>query len=72
MNKSAGFTLVELIVVLAVVGILAVVAIAKFANRKGFDTQGFFDSAQSAVRYAQKEAIAKRRNVCLTSVTSTL
>jgi MSHA pilin protein MshC len=61
-----GFTLVELVVVLIIVGILAVTAIAKFANRIGFDTQGFFDSAQSGIRYAQKEAIAKRRNVCLT------
>jgi len=61
-----GFTLVELVVVLIIVGILAVMAIAKFANRIGFDTQGFFDSAQSGIRYAQKEAIAKRHNVCLT------
>jgi MSHA pilin protein MshC len=61
-----GFSLVELIVVLIIVGILAVVAIAKFANRIGFDTQGFFDRAQSGIRYAQKGAIAKRRNVCLT------
>lgn len=65
-HAITGFSLVELIIVLIIVGILAVVAIAKFANRIGFDTQGFFDRAQSGMRYAQKEAIAKRRNVCLT------
>jgi MSHA pilin protein MshC len=64
-HAITGFSLVELVVVLIIVGILAVMAIAKFANRLGFDTQGFFDSAQSGIRYAQKEAIAKRRNVCL-------
>jgi MSHA pilin protein MshC len=65
-HAITGFSLVELVVVLIIVGILAVMAIAKFANRLGFDTQGFFDSAQSGIRYAQKEAIAQRRNVCLT------
>jgi MSHA pilin protein MshC len=66
----AGFSLVELVVVLIVAGILAVVATAKFADRKAFDTEGFYDDVQAAVRYAQKQAIAKRRNVCVAFTSS--
>lgn len=58
-----GFSLVELIVVLLVVSALAVVAIPRFFGKQDFQTLGFFDTAQSAVRYAQKLAIAQRRNV---------
>jgi MSHA pilin protein MshC len=47
-----------------VVGILAVVAIPRL-NTRTFDTVGFYQEALSSVRYAQKEAVAKRRVVCV-------
>lgn len=60
-----GFTLVELIVTLVVVGILAVAIIPRFANKSDFDARGFFDSAAAILRYAQKSAVAQRRTVCV-------
>ena len=58
-----GFTMIELTVVIVIVGILAVVAVAKLSNVDAFEVQGFFDSTKSAVRFAQKLAVAQRTNV---------
>ena len=60
---DAGFTLVELILVLILAGILAAVAIPRFFDRNTFDTRAFGDEAQATVRYAQKVAIAQNRAV---------
>ena len=58
-----GFTLIELVMVLILVGILAVAVIPRFAQRDTFDTRGFFDQSIAMLRYAQKTAIAQGRNV---------
>ena len=60
-----GFTLVELVIIMIIVGILAVAAMPRFADRTDFDARGFYDGTLSALRYAQKSAIAQRRNVCV-------
>lgn len=62
-SAACGFTLVELIVVLLLVGILAVVAMAKLADRASFEALGYFNRVQALTRYAQKVAIAQRRPV---------
>lgn len=63
---ARAFTLVELVVILILVGILAVVAIPRLVGIGSYDTLGFYDRVASGLRYAQKQAIAKRRNVCAT------
>lgn len=58
MNTQRGFTLVELILVLVVIGILAAVAGPRFFSREVFDERVYFEQALAAVRHAQKVAVA--------------
>jgi len=60
-----GFTLVELVMVMIIVGILAVFAAPRFFDADIFKSRGFADQVQASLRYAQKIAIAQRRNVCV-------
>ena len=73
-NPSAnGFTIAELVSTILIVGILAAVAIPRFIGKSAFASRGFYDEAQTVVRYAQKIAIAQRRliYVCITPTTIT-
>jgi MSHA pilin protein MshC len=53
-----GFTRVELLMVIVIIGILAVVVGPRFFDRKVFDERLFHEQLASAVRYAQKQALA--------------
>jgi MSHA pilin protein MshC len=58
-----GFTLVELVVSISIIGILATVAVTRFMGTNTYSSRGFYDRAISVVRHAQKVAIAQRRDV---------
>lgn len=63
-HRQGGFTITELIVTVVMIGILAAVVLPRWGGETGFEERGFRDETASALRYAQKSAIALRRPVC--------
>ena len=53
-----GFTMVELIMVIVILGILAAVVGPRFFDRRVFDERLYFEQSLTAVRYAQKLALS--------------
>ena len=64
-DNQRGFTLVELVMVIVITGILAAVVAPRFFDANIFKSRGFADQVQATLRYAQKEAIAQHRLVCV-------
>ena len=66
MSKAhSGFTLIELIMVLVIVGVLAAVVGPRVFVTGTFDARGFHDETLALMRFAHKSAIAQRRPVCI-------
>lgn len=50
-----------------IIGILAVVALPRFADQSTFETRGFADQTLATLHYARKTAVASGRNVCVSA-----
>ena len=64
--------MVELVVVIIIVGVLAAVAAPRFFVMQAYSDRGFYDQTLAITRYAQKSAIALRRNVCVNIASPTI
>ena len=63
--KQRGFTMVELIVIMLIVGIMGVAVVSRMDSLRGFDEIGFRDQVRATLEYARKSAVAGRRYVCV-------
>ena len=56
-HRSHGFTLVELILTITILGVISLIAIPKFFDQATFDERFYYDDLLAASRYASKLAI---------------
>jgi MSHA pilin protein MshC len=64
-RMAHGFTLIELIVVMVMVGALAVFTLPRMLDTQAFQSRGFHDGTMAVLRLAQKTAVAQRRTTCV-------
>lgn len=69
--QNSGFTLVELVMTMVILGILAVMAIPRLTNLTSFDEATYRDSVVSILSLGRQRAIAGRRYVCVTVTAGT-
>lgn len=68
--RQAGFTLVELVLVIVIVGILAVVMAPRFHDPATYSALRYAEELRAAMRHAQKLALASGCRVQLTQDTA--
>ena len=58
--------MVELVVTIVIAGIIAAVAMPRFADQRAFQSRAYFEQVQEAIKFSQKAAIAQRKRVFVT------
>lgn len=60
-RSAAGFTIVELITVIILMGILGAIGASRFFDNTAFENRAYADQAKAILRYAQKLAVTENR-----------
>lgn len=63
--RQSGFTMVELITVIVILGIISVVALPRLFDNNMFESRAAADQVKSALRYGQKVAVARHAPVAV-------
>jgi MSHA pilin protein MshC len=56
-DASRGYTMVELVTVIVIIGILAAFAVPRFFDAQVFEERGFYEEVAASLRYGQKIAV---------------
>ena len=72
LKEPAGFTLVELVMTMVIIGIMAAVAAPRFFSVSLFQARGYADQVKATLRYAQKIATVQNRYICVAFTTNSV
>lgn len=64
-RRLSGFSMVELVTVLVIIGIMGVAVMPRFGQVTAFYETGYRDKVKATLEYARKSAVAQRRYSCV-------
>ncbi len=63
MRKNSGFTIVELVISIALLGIVSYVVSSRFSNIESFQSDSNYDQVKYLLQLGQNTAISQKRNI---------
>ena len=65
MLRTRGFTLIELVTMMIIIGIISVFALGRLDFTTVFEQRGVQDKVKAALQFARRAAVAERRYICV-------
>ena len=66
-RKNGGYSLIEMLVVLAIIGVLGIVGVSMIGNRPSGAVRGILDELEGVLASAHKRAVATGQDVVITT-----